>query len=74
MANKYHQPPQTRKNKHKENTSEQIKLDGTLLVGVMMSDKRRRATPVGANTTYYKMFVFTKREEDGYNDNDAITE
>ena len=34
----------------------------------MMSDIRRRATPVGANTTYYKMFVFIKREEEGYND------
>ena len=72
IANKYHQPPQTRKNKHKENTNEQIKLDGTLLVGVMMSDKRRRATPVGATTTYFKVFVFVKREEEGYTD--AIVE
>ena len=68
IANKYHQPPQTRKNKHKENTNEQIQLDGTLLVGVMMSDIRRRATPVGANPTYFKVFVFLKREEEGYND------
>ena len=68
IANKYHPPLQTRKNKHKENTNEQIQLDGTLLVGVMMSDKRRRATPVGANTTYFKMLVFIKREEEGYND------
>ena len=68
IANKYHPPLQTRKNKHKENTNEQIQLDGTLLVGVMMSDIRRRATPVGANPTYFKVFVFVKREEEGYND------
>ena len=48
--------------------NEQIELDGTLLVGVVMSDIRRRATPVGANTTYYKMLVFIKREEERYND------
>ena len=52
--------------------NEQIQLDGTLLVGVMMSDIRRRATPVGANTTYFKVFVFVKREEEGYTD--AIVE
>ena len=54
IANTYHQPPKTQKNNHKENTDEQIKLDGTLLVGVTMSDIRRRATPIGANTTYFK--------------------